>query len=174
MLESTSDISSFSSSRGLRALLSFLMTGADLTFTLRPWSNVVKSYFWLLSSRCTSCILKILRSSSHVRFFRSWASLMVVVLGFQILGMLSNNFRIIWALKKLCLRASNPFRSTCIQPNMSSNFHLSSWWKIYINVWGRQPSCIACLHFPCSWWLQGVQDLLGDVQPTNFLILILR
>jgi len=63
---------------------------------------IVISSFYTLSSIWTSWILKILRSSSQISFLKCQIIAMVVILGTQILGILSSSFILIWALEKLC------------------------------------------------------------------------
>ena len=79
-----------------------------------PNLRATKSLFgrWSLLWRWTSWTLRMPNSSSHARVFMFIASWVGVVFGSHTLGKLSRIFKFIWALAKVCPRASSSFRRT--------------------------------------------------------------
>jgi len=133
--------------------------GVVLIFALSPRFDKVETSFWLLTWRCISCTLKIPRIPSDMSFLRSRASVMVIVLGSQILSIFSSNFKLIYSLEK-------------IFSNISSMLYHPSWWKIHTDEWGWYFYVVARLHFPRSLSSMGLiwQFLTCKLFYTHFFI----
>jgi len=81
----------------------------------------------------------------------------VVVLGSHTFGMLSNNFRLIWALEKLCSITLSLFRRTCIIPYIS--FTISPFIMVKDLYWRvRVANFLKHLCCPHSWSLKSLKS----------------